>query len=63
MSFSWVCYINSEVWRSKCYSIDLNGVEVLVIIDGNMDAVQYITILANNLQTSTDKMGLTDFVF
>jgi hypothetical protein len=28
-----------------------------------MDVIQYITILANNLQTSADKMGLIDFVF
>jgi hypothetical protein len=28
-----------------------------------MNAVQYVTILTNNLQTSANKMSLTDFVF
>lgn len=47
------------VWA--CFSY--YGIGRLVFIDGTMDAVKYVSILANNLPQSASEMGLSEFIF
>jgi len=43
--------------------INFFGTGNLVIIDGTLNSVKYINLLANNLQSSVEKIGLSRFVF
>ena len=49
----------SMVWGC----ISCNGVSNLVFIDGNLNSVKYVNLLANHLDASACKMGLIDYTF
>lgn len=39
------------------------GVGKLVVVEGNMDSIQYVSILSNNLKISASKMKMDTFIF
>lgn len=56
-----VKYGGGNVMFWGCFSYE--GVGNLVVIDGKMDKYQYVSILADNLSDSADKLKMESFIF